>query len=184
MTTTIKLRSPRELGPALRKLGRSMDRAAVEALRKTARWGVAEALRVSATSTPRPRARGTFERSFVVTKLHDGAALSNSARHAIFVELGRRPGKQPPVQAIIEWMIAKRIDKALGRKLGRDKSGRFQGVGGVELEAVARRIARKIGRKGTKGRHVMRRTMPGLRRRLRIELHLAISKAFERAAGR
>ena len=173
MTTTIKLRSPKDLGPALRKLGRQMDRAAVEALRKTARWGAAEALRVSATSTPRPRARGTFERSFVVTKLPDGAVLSNSARHAIFVEIGRRPGKPPPVQAIIEWLIAKRFKPARGSG-DRDK----------QLRSVARLIARKIGRKGTKGRHVMRRTVPGMRRRLRLELALAMRKAFERAGER
>ena len=166
MTTTIKLRSPKELGPALRRLGRNMNTAAVSALRKTARWGAAEALRVSATSDPRPRARGTFERSFVVTKLPDGAALSNSAAHAVFVERGRRPGRMPPVQAIVDWMIAK--------KLARGRSP-------DQLRAVALRIARKIGRRGTKGRFVMRRTMPGMATRLRLELALEMRKAFERS---
>jgi hypothetical protein len=108
-----------------------------------------------------------------VTKLPDGAVLSNSARHAIFVELGRRPGRQPPVQAILEWMIAKRFRPARGSG-DRDK----------QLRSVARLIARKIGRKGTKGRHVLRRTMPGLQRRLRLEMAIAMRKAFERAGGR
>jgi hypothetical protein len=175
MTTTIKLRSPKDLGPAMRRLGRNMDTAAVTALRKTARWGAAEALRMSATSSPRPRATGTFERSFVVTKLPDGAALSNSAAHARFVEIGRKAGRMPPVQAIVDWMIAKRIDKKLGRKSGESRD--------AQIRAVALRIARKIGKRGTKGRLVMRRTMPGLAKRLRIELAMEMRKTFERSGG-
>lgn len=164
--TTIKLRSPKELGPALRKLGKNMQAGVVTALRKTARWGASDAVRVSATSNPRPRARGAFERAFVVTKLADGAALSNSAKHARFVELGRAPGRQPPVQAILEWMIAKRIGK-------KDDPA---------TQAIARRIARKIGRKGTRGSFVFRRLIPRLRKRLQIEMSLAMRGAFEKSA--
>jgi hypothetical protein len=151
------------------------------ALRKTARWGAGQALRISATSQPRPRATGTFERSFVVTKLVDGALLSNSARHAIFVEVGRKPGRMPPVAAILEWMIAKRIDKQIGRALGRDEAGRFQAAPQVVLQAVALRIARKIGRRGTKGRRIMAQVLPLLRKRLRIEIDAAMAKAFASA---
>jgi hypothetical protein len=182
MTTTIKLRSPKDLGPAMRKLGKNMQDGVVAALRKTARWGASDAVRVSATSVPRPRALGTYERSFVVTKLVDGAALSNSARYARFVELGRAPGKQPPVQAILEWMIAKRIDKQMGRALGRDSAGKFQAASGKQIEAVARRIARAIGRRGTKGRFVFRRLIPRLQTRLQIEMSTAMRAAFEKSS--
>ena len=181
MTTTIKLKSPKDLGPAVRRLGGSMDAGMVRALRKTARWGAAEALRVSASTQPRPRATGTYDRSFVVTKLVDGAVLSNSAGHARFVEVGRAAGRQPPVQAIIDWMIAKKIDKQLSRGLGRDKQGKLRSLGRAQLEAVARRIARKIGRKGTRGRYVMRRTIPGIRKRLKLEVMLEMRRVFERA---
>ena len=162
MSTTIKLRSPRELGPALRKLGKNMDAAMLDALRKTARWGAAQALRVSATTTPRPRATGTFERSFVVSRIPKGALLSNSAGHAIFVELGRQPGRMPPVAAILAWMIAKRI------KAGSESAQR----------SAAIRIARKIGRRGTKGRFIMRQVVGLLRKRLRVEIDAAMAKAF------
>ena len=181
MATTIKLRTPKELGPALRKLGKRMDAGMVVALRKTARWGASQAVRVSAATQPRPRATGTFERSFVVTKLRDGAVLSNSARHAIFVEVGRRPGRMPPVAKILEWMITKRIDKQIGRKLGRDAKGRFVSASREELEAVALRIARKIGRRGTKGRHIMRQVLALLRVRLRVEIDAEMKRVFSTA---
>ena len=181
MTTTIKLKSPKDLGPAVRRLGKRMDTGMVKALRKAARWGATEALRVSASTVPRPRATGTYERSFVVTKLVDGAVLSNSAGHARFVEVGRAPGRQPPVQAIIDWMIARKIDKQMARGLGRDSSGRFQSLGQARLESAARRIARKIGRKGTKGRYVMKRTIPGIRKRVKLEVMLEMRRVFERA---
>jgi hypothetical protein len=168
VTTTIKLKSPQQLGPAVRRLSKSMDRSVVKALRNTARWGAAEALRVSASTSPRPRATGTFERSFVVTKLVDGALLSNSAKHARFVEVGRAPGKQPPVQAIVDWMIARKIGQG----------------GEAQIRATARRIARKIGRRGTRGRYVMKRTIPGMRKRLALEMMLEMRKAFERAGSR
>ena len=163
MTTTIRIRSPKDLGPALRKLGRSMDAAMIVALRKTARWGAGQALMVSATTQPRPRASGTYERSFVVTKIPKGALLSNSAGHAIFVELGRRPGRMPPVARILEWMILKRIDGDIGRA--------FQ-------------IARRIGRRGIKGRKIMQQLQPLLRARLRIEIDEAMKKAFASAPDR
>ncbi len=164
MATTIKLRTPKELGPALRKLGKRMDAGMVIALRKTARWGASQAVRVSATTQPRPRATGTFERSFVVTKLRDGAVLSNSARHAIFVEIGRRPGRMPPVSKILEWMVAKRLGRADGRSLAR-----------------AYMIARKIGRRGTKGRHIMRQVLALLRVRLRVEIDAEMKRVFSTA---
>ena len=184
MTTTIRIRSPKDLGPALRKLGRSMDAAMIVALRKTARWGAGQALMVSATTQPRPRASGTYERSFVVTKIPKGALLSNSAGHAIFVELGRRPGRMPPVAKILEWMILKRIDKQISRQQGRDAGGRFVAATQEQLHAVALRIARAIGKRGIKGRKIMQQLQPLLRARLRIEIDEAMKKAFASAPDR
>ena len=165
--TTIKLKSPKQLGGAVRSLAKRFDGAVIEALRKTARYGATMAVGVSAKSSPRPRARGTYERSFLVTKLPDGAALSNTARHGIFVEVGRKPGKMPPIQAIVDWLIAK--------KVGRDPA---------KLRGLAFGIARKIGRVGTRGRFVMKRTVPIMAKRLPIEIQAAMSRAISRAASR
>jgi hypothetical protein len=164
--TTIKL-NPRQLGGAIRSLAKSFDHAVIDALRKTARYGATAAIRVSAKSSPRPRALGTFERSFLVTRLPDGAALSNTARHGIFVEVGRKPGKMPPIQAILDWLIAKKI-----------------GANPAKLRGLAFGIARKIGRVGTKGRFVLRRTVPIMAKRLPIEIQAAMSRAISRAASR
>jgi hypothetical protein len=165
--TTIKLRNPKQLGPAVRTLAKQFDNGVITALRKTARYGATQAVRMSATSKPyRPRATGTYERSFTVIKVPDGAILTNMARHSIFVEVGRRPGKRPPLKPIIEWVRIKRLAK------------------GSKAVRVALAIQRKIGRKGTKGRYVLRRTMPLLAKRLPLEISLAMQKAVDRAARR
>lgn len=165
--TTIKLKSPKQLSGAVRSLAKNFDRAVIDALRKTARYGATMAVRVSSKSSPRPRARGTFERSFLVTKLPDGAALSNTARHGIFVEVGRKPGKMPPIQAIVDWLIAK--------KIGRNPA---------KLRGIAIGIARKIGKHGTTGRFVLKRTVPIMAKRMPIEIQAAMTRAISRAASR
>lgn len=165
MPTTIKLRSPKQLGPALRRLGKGMDKAAVKALRKTAQYGRTQALRTSATTRPRPRATGTYERSFVVTNVEDGAILSNSARHAIFVEVGRRSGRQPPVKAIQEWVMVKKIAR-----------------NPAKVRRIAIAIALAIGKRGIRGRYVLKRTMPKIAARLQVEMSKAMKGEFERQA--
>lgn len=165
--TTIRLRHPKHLGGAVRTLARQYDSAVIKALRKTARYGATQAVKVSAKSKPyRPRASGTYERSFTVIKVPDGAILTNTAKHSIFVELGRRPGKKPPLKAIENWVRIKRLAK------------------GAKALRIALAIQRKIGRKGTKGRRVMARTVPLLAKRLAVEMSLAMAKANDAAARR
>lgn len=157
--------SPRELGPALRRLGADMDKACVRAFQNAARYGATMVLQTSAKTIPRPRARGTYERSWVVTKLPDGAALSNAAPHAVFVERGRKRGRLPPVKSILEWMQAKQLTKKLGPHASR---------------RVAYLIAKKIGAKGVKGRYVLKRTMPAIAKRVLFELTIEMRRAFDR----
>lgn len=165
--TTIKLRSPKQLGPAVRMLAKQFDAGVIRALQNTARYGATQAVRVSAQTKPfRPRATGTYERSFAVIKVKDGAILTNTARHSIFVELGRRPGKRPPLAPLIDWVKIKRIASASGAR------------------RVAMAIARKIGRKGTPGKFVLKRTMPLVAKRLPIEISLAMSRSIDSAARR
>ncbi len=166
----------------MRTLSRQFDNGVIKALQRTARYGATQAVRVSAQTRPfRPRATGTYERSFMVFKLKDGAVMTNSARHSIFVELGRRPGKRPPLKPLIEWVKRKKI----GRKgLGRDKQGRFKSLSSGQARAIAFLIARKIGRKGTKGKFVFRRTVPLMAKRLPLEIAVEMSKSIDRAARR
>ena len=180
MTATIKLKHPRQLGPAVRILAKQFDRGVIKALQRTARYGATQAVKVSARSRPfRPRATGTYERSFTVVKVDDGAILTNSARHSIFVELGRKPGKMPPLKPIIEWVKIKKIG---GRGLGRNKKGQFKSLGSAKIKAIAIAVQRKIARKGTKGRYVFLRTVPIMAKRLPLEIQIEMAKSIARAA--
>ena len=65
--------------------------------------------------------------------------IGTSLRHAIPVELGRRPGqRQPPLEPLADWAVAK------------------LGVSHDEARGVAFVIARKIARHGTEGAHMFR----------------------------
>jgi len=162
--TTVRLSSPKQLGPALRKLSREMDKATVTALRRTARYGVTMVRKTTAQTRPRPRASGTYARGWMVVKLPDGAAVTNSAKHAIFVEVGRKPGKRPPLAPLIRWVELKKIAR------------------GSKAKRVALAVQRKIGRVGFKGRFILRRTVPLMAKRIPFEMDAAMSRAFERAA--
>ena len=184
----VYLDDPRKLGRAVRQLGKQMEAGSVKALRNAARYGATQAIATSSQTVPRPRAHGSYERSFVVTKLTNGAALSNSSKAAIFVELGRKPGKAPPEEPIISWIKAKRDHrrsgvsktgaqgwrgKAIGRK-ARTREGRKQ------LRILALLIRRKIARRGYKGRYVLKRTMPLIAKRVLVELELMVKREVDR----
>jgi hypothetical protein len=177
--TTVVLKTPRQLGPAIDKLGRDVRRQIVRGLRKTARLGVREVTRTALTTTPRPHARGTYIRAWKVIQVQDGAVVSNTADHAAFVEAGRQPGKQPPVQVIIDWIQAKGLDKKLARKAGRSKNGRFKSMGAAALRGLAFTIARNIGRRGVRGRWVLRRAMPEIEAEALRQIQAALSRAFQ-----
>lgn len=75
--------------------------------------------------------------------------VTNAAAHLPFVEDGRGPGKRPPIEALIPWV---------GSKLG---------VPPDQRRAVAFVIARKIGRTGTQGAHMIEDGWSDTRRRIR-----------------
>lgn len=79
----------------------------------------------------------------------------STAAHAVWVERGRRPGKQPPKEAILDWMRAR----------------------GMEADpAVAFLIARKIGREGIKARPFFQNAIDATA--------FEVGQIFERAAER
>lgn len=81
--------------------------------------------------------------------------VTNAAAHLPFVEEGRRPGKMPPVEALIPWV---------GSKLG---------VPPERRPAVAFLVARKIGRTGTPGAHMIEEGWEKTHRRIRPMLRAA-----------
>ena len=93
--------------------------------------------------------------------------------YAIFVDQGRRPGKQPPINSILGWIARKNLTP-------RD---------GISFRALAFLIARKIGLKGMKARPFIKfmesqffskEFVEGLNKEMAKDLHLQIIKELKK----
>ena len=229
----VRLASPSQLVLEVKLLEGQVKRAAVRAMRKTGQFGRTAVERTIAKTKPRPVASNTYRQGWFSRHIRRGAVLGNSARHSLFVEAGRRPGRRPPVEAILEWVRVKKIrPRGMTEAKKRGGSGppspsgvehpfwggaipkppktskpsrpstskpkRPQSAAAAGAAAARRRtatqkrkqkkaaillqaqrglafmIAQKIGRRGTKGRWVLRRTMPKIgrfsKRQMRKEL--------------
>jgi hypothetical protein len=111
--------------------------------------------------TPVNRARlrgGIHSRQERAPGLSRGIVEVAGVVHAIPVEIGRKPGTMPPVDAIQRWVH----DKGLGGRTRVVKSGKNAGqerlvrAGAKAERAIAWAIAIKIKRQGTKGAHMFR----------------------------
>ena len=131
------------------------------AMVKTGEFGVGAVQHTIRQTEPKPIATTTYTMSWAVTKTPAGAVLGSSAYHSIFVEIGRRPGRMPPIAAILEWVRVKRL--AFRPKALRGRSKRAQARREQYARTLAFLVARKIGRKGFRGRFPLKRTMPKLR---------------------
>ena len=99
-------------------------------------------------------ASGTLEKSLAYRLKIKGKAIDISiyakgkaSQYFLARENGRKPGKQPPVDAILDWMRLKPI------KLRDKESGKFKKPTEALKRQVAFLIARKIGKEGIKGWH-------------------------------
>lgn len=171
---TVTLRGIPELRHAIQRYGVVAEKEVVAGLRRAARYGATAVLRTSAKTDPRPKAAGTFERSWLVVPLKDGAAVTNSAKHSVFVEAGRRPGKAPPLDAIMEWILQKRFVSR--RRIESKSQGRKTRAVRARHKRIAFLIQRKIKLKGSTGRWVLRRTMPAIAKRAALETRRAFAK--------
>lgn len=97
-------------------------------------------------------ASGTLEKSLAYRLKIKGKSIDISiyakgkaSQYFLARENGRRPGKQPPVSAILEWMRIKPI------RLRDKESGKIKKSTESLKKQVAFLIARKIGRDGIKG---------------------------------
>jgi len=97
-------------------------------------------------------ASGTLEKSLKYRLQIKGSSINISvyakgkaSQYFLARENGRKPGKQPPVDAILQWMRIKPI------KLRDKESGKFKKPTEELKRQVAFLIARKIGRDGIKG---------------------------------
>lgn len=172
------------------KLGKAMFRHVVKALRFTAvkvrgyyKARTQDAPPASANGRSGAIASGTYFKGWKIENVKSGAVVYNDAPHALYVELGRRPGKPPPVEAIIGWLRVKGIrdtstKKATGQRRG--KKGRFLRS---NARGIAFLIARAIGRRGLRGRFVIRRSVEFVQRTAQADVLAGLDRAMKAAKG-
>lgn len=105
------LRSPKDLPRAVSQLERVVYGEILQALRKTARYAETKAVQTARSTRPQPLAHGAYMNAWGVQDTPTGAIMGNSAYHSYFVEVGRKPGRKPPLAPIIDWINAKRISQ-------------------------------------------------------------------------
>jgi hypothetical protein len=152
-TVTLKLS---ELAPAYRNLGAGQ----VKAARRGAIKGALRAVQTLVAATGKAGAvnTGHYKRSWKWEALSDGARVYNSAPYASIIELGRRPGRFPPISLIQRW-----AQRRLGLSL-------------KEAKAAAFPIARAIAKRGIAGRKVMTDAMPKVEKDFLEEVEKELAK--------
>jgi len=99
-------------------------------------------------------------------------AKGKASKYFLAREDGRKPGKQPPVSAILDWMRIKPI------KLRDKESGKFKKPTEALKKQVAFLIARKIGREGIKGWHAFDYAMENIWDEYEAKIFEAFGKDF------
>ena len=124
-------------------------------------------------------ASGTLEKSLAYRLKIKGKSIDISiyakgkaSQYFLARENGRKPGKQPPVDAILDWIRIKPI------KLRDKESGKFKKPTEQLKRQVAFLIARKIGRDGIKGWHAFDYAMENIWDEYEAKLLDAFGKDF------
>ena len=122
---------------------------------------------------------GTLEKSLAYRLKIKGKSIDISiyakgkaSQYFLARENGRKPGKQPPVDAILDWMRIKPI------KLRDKESGKFKKPTEQLKRQVAFLIARKIGRDGIKGWHAFDYAMENIWDEYEAQVVAAYQKDF------
>lgn len=166
----IKVRDLAELDRRLKSLEPNIQRGLRAVALRGARLGATRG--VSHARSAGIRATGTYEQSFVAHATAEGAVVGNTSEHAVFVEVGRRPGRRPPLDAILKWLVNKGlISLRLPRMPDREaRRGDFAANGGVTGEANS-------GRQRARLRAIQKRRAEAFKRRQR-KRHVAAAMGF------
>lgn len=149
----------------------------IEAMRETAMFAQTAVARTAARVRPKPRATGQYAQSWGVRNTRNGAVMGNSSRQSIWVERGRRAGKRPPLEPILEWVRVKRLVRTKGSR-GKSR-GRKRSRPDAAERGLAFTIQAKIGRVGTPARWPLKTAMPAIGKRAERELKRAVRRALE-----
>jgi len=154
---------PEDLGAHIVRREDERKKAALHALQDTVFVrGHQIAQEEVARTEPPPVDRGEYKAKFKVYNTRTGAVFTNIAKHAGVIEKGRRPGTWPPRFAIEQW-----VKRKFRVRYGPNPSGNW-------LKGLAFVIARKIARRGIKGRNIMAR----VEARLSPEVQAAVRTAM------
>lgn len=166
----------RQLPSAARAMMDEVRKGTVDVMRRAARFGHTITVTAANRHKPKPRATGTYINAWVVKHTPRGAIIGNSAKHAYFVEVGRDPGPVP-LAPILEWAKLKRLPAGLGKIKGRGAKAKKAEIQRQFAEAVAW----KIRHHGILGKHILKKQMPRISKRVDRELRKEIPAALRRA---
>lgn len=124
-----------------------------------------------AGAKPIPVDQGQYRATWEHTPTSTGCTVGNPTKHAAVVEIGRKPGKMPPIEPIAHWVYRHgksfhlaaeaRAIRSLA-KLRKRKITKVQS----KLEAarmIALMIARKIKARGIEPRYVLKKAIVAMR---------------------
>ena len=162
---TDKTYTAKTIGPELRRVAKRLGKATVRAMWTAAHLGRTRAVVAIGEVKPyQPVDTGQMKRSYMITRITNGAVLENVAPHAVFMEHGTRPFT-PPRAPLIAWAERKmrRAPKKRKKKGGRGKRGPTKAASLAARKAAAKSFGMavwaKIRKRGIEGRGFHRAAM-------------------------
>lgn len=139
------------LSPALEtlpaRLRQALDRAHEQSAKETVdelRQQIIETDAIASFSLLR-----SIEKQFQTRGVEQAWLIGSALPYAPFVEYGRKPGKRPPIDAIVRWIALKPVN-----------------TGDRDIRSVAFAIATAIGKRGVKPRYPFRQAADAMRPRV------------------
>lgn len=106
---------------------------------------------------------GDFLRGWKMTVADKRVLLYNSSPYAAIIEAGRKPGSKPPPRRVIEQWARRRL-----------------GMTADEAHAAAFAFAAEIGRRGLRGRWIMRDSMKAINKAIVEEINREVAAEIQR----
>lgn len=110
--------------------------------------------------------RGGYRRAWQSSSIPNGVRIFNNATYAGVIEDGRHPGARPPPAKVME-----------------DWAKRKLGLNDIDAKEASFALARSIGKKGLRGKHVLELAVPALTLIVLKEVRSFLSAAARGTSG-
>ncbi len=110
--------------------------------------------------------RGGYRRAWQSSSIPNGVRIFNNATYAGVIEEGRRPGARMPPPAALEGFAKRKL-----------------GLNNIDAKEASFALARSIGKKGIKGKHVLELAVPALTLIVLKEVRSFLSAAARGTSG-